>query len=368
VDGSEGVSVIVDALDDIGVAGATAQAADASILETGSNADTFADARNDGRHDTAALFASDGGNAAPVRDANTADVGRDAREVDATSNGDATIDYGASASCARMARAKCGRFAECSPNLFDQRFPTYSFCEAAVEWECQRNLEPPGMAWSVLRAATCAAKTEALSCESWFAVGLDATCEPGPGFLPDGAACSVRAQCGAKSYCTGVATSTCGQCAPVLDIGVDCSAQLLGCGEDKRCFIPIDGSARCEASAAFGAECGNRNPCRPILFCPAGEASCVNLARCASICGVAEGMEGESCSQRGCDPRRLLKCNPFTLRCELLCGGTTQEMCTRGSSIGETCGRNNTKECSYPSACIQSVCRFPTPSALCKEP
>lgn len=287
--------------------------------------------------------------------------------------------------------------------------------------QCALDLAAPGTSASPSFLGACAAAMQSThQCE-----GKVAACQPAPGGLDDGAACSKRAQCkGGICKVSGAAPngdpSFCGRCATGAALGGACTS-AADCARPLLCVAGTCGNA--PPPVLEGGSCGQKDasgavsatlPCAEGLFCNTlafggspGELKspvCEKLRAKGEACILTECAVGLRCSEGACiDPRdarddggacaragdcksgycdrATSQCRPIAtalvgaacstgVRCAdgLSCVGATAETakCTERLPEGASCSVGaGAAPCATNTACRDGVCQLNDP-ALCR--
>ena len=176
--------------------------------------------------------------------------------------------------------------------------------------ECLALSKAPGSFVTPAWLTACAARLQGLSCEYFPNDTCECNEDARVGTLPDDSPCAAGGQC-ASGYCygSGLESTSCGKCAPLIPVGESCGAIAPTCVRNSRCAFPS-------------------NTCLAVTIVKEGE-SCVNP-----------------------DPRKYLECDRG-LRCDVNTAGTGSRVCKKLGGLGDSCGA-----CGGFLRCLSGTCQL----------
>lgn len=231
--------------------------------------------------------------------------------------------------CAAFARALCDKQIQCSAYVAKVYSSSVDTCYELLKNDCTLSGSAKGSTFTDQKAAACAQRYAAASCDDALTANVGADCHP-PGTLPDGSACGADFQC--TSLACDVTSGGCGKCVPRAKLDEACTDY---CDFGLQCV-----QGKCAPFRKQGEACDLTASCQPTLACLQG--SC------------APAMIGASCgAPYECSFSAAQYCEENTLTCRGFSFTTVK--------VGEACGLGTDTTYRCPP---NSYCKMPSPGAL----
>jgi hypothetical protein len=340
---------------DVPSAPSTATGADASAPATGGGGNTGGSSGGNtggttGGNTGGSSGGSSGGNTGGTTGGNTG--GSSGGNTGGTTGGGAgdagtTAPVTAARACSELAAALCAKLESCSAFALGVTYGGVAKCKERFALGCIPTLSASGTSATPTKTAACAAALGSVACGDVLAGNLGASCNPTPGMLATGAACSEDAQC-ASTFCARAPSSACGTCSAVTAVGNACVNESCSRG-----LVCPNGAAKCIAPVrgAVGASCTTQEGCdlANAVGCNTSTKKCIALS--LSTAGGACGLNGNTfgvCPASG------------------VCTSVFSGKCTSAAADGAACSDSDMgPHCVAPARCIGGTCKVTDP-ATCK--
>jgi hypothetical protein len=290
-------------------------------------------------------------------------------------SGSSSSSVSADTAAQDVANAYCQKIDACADFFVRVAYGDATTCGARVKLSLTNALAAAGTGWTASNLESCAKAVPAASCDDLLGHNLPAACQPVPGTLATGKACSDSSQC-TTAFCNIAGGQACGACAAPPIAGATCVSDD-GCPAGAVCKGGTSAARTCVVPAATGAACGDTQPCRATVVCRAGVCSAPDGvgAACTVGGGTCNGLAGIYCPAAATCAQAGLAAPGGT--CGVVDGGitvcSTSAQCTSalgGSCLaaaadGQLCDTTNGPGCMPPAVCQNGVCTLPD-SNSCK--
>jgi hypothetical protein len=258
----------------------------------------------------------------------------------------------ADSACAALVKARCARRDACTSDLGNKvRTGDIATCTARDLPDCIASLKAPSTSRTAADVQACATAITSVPCSDWFLSINPAVCNPKPGKIADGQACSYSAQC-VSAWCSVAKTAIVGTCGSQPKAGDAC--ETFPCGPGLLCNKNAAGAQVCMTPVAENGACDKDHRCAPEWSCVGIKGAVVQGACKKAVTTVDAACDHTLVTGVGCDNNLYL-----------FCGSDDKCHADTLATAGQGCGKTGTDAIG---TCLVSECirKAPTdPAGTC---